>query len=129
MDSIADLLVRIKSAIAMRKDNVEVPYSKMKEGIIKILAAEGFLGRFEIFSRASRKFLKINLKYTGNRKSVISGMRKVSTPGRRIYVGAERVPRVHSGYGTAIISTSRGLMTDSEAKASKIGGEVICYVW
>lgn len=129
MDSIADMLVRINNALRIREEAVEIPHSKMKEGIGRILQEEGYVARCEVVTRMSRKFLRINLKYNAAKRGVISNLKKVSTPGRRIYVGADAIPRVHSGFGTAILSTPRGLLTDEKARASKIGGEVICHVW
>jgi len=129
MDTIADFLVRIKNAIGVRKETVDVPHSKVKEELAKILAAEGFISKYEAFARMNKKFLRLGLKYAPDKKGVIAGMRRVSTPGRRIYVSAGRVPRVQSGFGLAIISTSKGLMTDRKARQNKVGGEVLCYVW
>lgn len=129
MDSIADMLVRINNALRIREEAVEIPYSKMKEGIGRILQEEGYVARSEIVTRVSRKYLRINLKYNAAKRGVISSLEKVSTPGRRIYVGVDAIPKVHSGFGTAILSTPRGLLTDEKARAGKVGGEVICYVW
>ena len=140
MDSIADLLVRINNALRVKKDAVDMPHSRMKEGLIKILAAEGFVGRYEVLTRMNKKYLRVGLKYDSlgagpstslgaGKKSVIEGMKRISTPGRRAYVGSDSVPRVRSGFGTAILSTSKGLMTDEDARQNKVGGEVICHIW
>ncbi|MGB9612717.1 MAG: 30S ribosomal protein S8 [Candidatus Margulisiibacteriota bacterium] len=128
MDTIADMLAKIKNAFKIRKEIVEIPYSKTKEGITKIMLTEGYISRFDIFNRAHKKFIRINLKYSG-RKSVIEDLKRISKPGRRVYCDAQSIPKVQSGFGTAIISTSQGLMTDEEARQKKIGGEVICYIW
>jgi small subunit ribosomal protein S8 len=129
MDSIGDVLVRINNALKVKKETVDLPHSKMKEGIGKILLEEGYISKCEVMTRLNKKYLRLGLKYTGDNKSIIEGMRRISTPGRRIYVGVQKIPRVQSGFGTAILSTPKGLMTDEGARASKIGGEVICYVW
>jgi len=129
MDSIADLLVRLRSGLNAKKESVDVPHSKMKEEMARLLLAEGFIGRYETHARMNKKHLRINLKYTPDRKSVIVGLKRVSTPGRRIYVGAAKVPRVQCGFGTALISTNKGLMTDEAARKQKLGGEIICYIW
>ncbi len=129
MDSIGDMLVRIGNALKTKRETVELPHSKMKEGIGKILLDEGYIGKCEVMTRLNKKYLRLGLKYTGDSKSIIAGMRRASKPGRRDYRGAAAVPRVQSGFGTAIISTSRGLMTDEKARAEKVGGEVIFYIW
>lgn len=129
MDPIADMLTRMNNALGVRKEAVDIPHSRTKEGIAKIMLAEGYLGKCEVHTRMNKKYLRLGLKYASAKKGIIDGMRRVSTPGRRIYVGAGAVPRVRSGFGTAVLSTSRGLMTDEEAREKKIGGEVICYIW
>lgn len=129
MDSIADLLVRINCGIDARKESVDVPHSKMKEAILKIMLAEGFISKYDSLARLHKKYLRVGLKYTAQKNNVISGLRRISTPGRRNYVGKSAVPRVRAGYGLAIISTSKGLMTDGEAREKKLGGEVVCYIW
>ncbi|OGC11503.1 30S ribosomal protein S8 [candidate division WOR-1 bacterium RIFOXYA12_FULL_52_29] len=129
MDPIADLLVRVNNAIKVKKEAVEIPHSKVKEGIIKILQEEGFLGKYDVVARMNKKVMKVALKYNENRRSTIVGVKRVSTPGRRVYVGSQAIPRIQSGFGLAIISTPKGLMTDDNARRQKIGGEVLCYVW
>lgn len=129
MDSIADLLIRISNALRVKKDAVDVPHSRMKEGLIKIMAAEGFVGRYEVLTRMNKKYLRVALKYDSGKKSIIEGMKRISTPGRRAYVGSDSIPRVRSGFGTAILSTSKGLMTDEDARQKKVGGEVVCHIW
>jgi small subunit ribosomal protein S8 len=128
MDTIGDLLTQIRNALRVRKEFIDVPYSKMKEGIAKILLLEGYLGKVDVLSRGNKKYLRIGLKYVG-KKSVIENLKRVSKPGRRIYVDAQSLPRVQAGFGTAIISTSKGLLTDEQARQQRLGGEVICYVW
>ncbi|MDD4179089.1 MAG: 30S ribosomal protein S8 [Candidatus Margulisbacteria bacterium] len=129
MDSIADMLVRINNAVKIKKETVDLPHSKMKEALSRIMVGEGFVGKSEVMTRMNKKYLRLTLKYNDKKKSVIEGLKRVSTPGRRYYVGATKIPRVRSGFGTAIISTPRGLMTDVEARSNKVGGEVICYIW
>ena len=129
MDSIADMFVRINNALKVRKETVDVPHSRMKEAIARIMLAEGYIGKCETLSRMNKKFLRLGLKYAAENKSVIEGIRRVSTPGRRIYVGIGSIPRIRAGFGTAILSTSRGLMTDEDARTAKVGGEVLCYIW
>jgi small subunit ribosomal protein S8 len=124
MDSIADMLVRIESALNVKRENVDIPHSRLKEEIAKLLLAEGYISKLDVHTRMNKKYLRLMLK-----PKAISNLRRVSTPGRRIYVGAGKVPRVQAGFGTAIISTSKGLMTDDAAREKKLGGEVICYVW
>jgi len=129
MDSIADMLVRMQNAIRVREETVDIPHSKIKEGIARILLEEGYIGNLDSFARMNKKFLRIRLKYTEAKKNVIAGMRRISRSSRRIYVGADALPRVQSGFGTAIVTTTQGLMTDEQAREKKLGGEVICYVW
>lgn len=129
MDSIADMLIRIQNAQKVRKEGVDMPHSRIKEAIARIMLAEGFISKVDSYSRLTKKTLRIVLKYTADKKFLIEGLKRVSTPGKRVYVGKDKVPRVRAGFGLAIISTSKGLMTDEEARAKKMGGEVICYVW
>ncbi|KPJ69845.1 30S ribosomal protein S8 [candidate division WOR-1 bacterium DG_54_3] len=128
-DPIADMFSRIKNALNARQETVDIPHSRVKEAIAQILVSEGYLGKTEILKRMEKRFLRITLKYDQNKKGIISGIKRVSKPGRRIYADAGSLPRVQAGFGTAIISSSRGVMTDEEARAQKLGGEVICYIW
>ena len=128
-DPISDMLSRIKTAQAIKSETVNIPHSKIKEDIAKILVAEGYVSRFDNLKRMNKKFLRLTLKYSKSQKGVICNLKRVSTPGRRIYADVFSLPRVQGGFGTAIISTSRGLLTDSAARAAKIGGEVVCWVW
>ncbi|MFA4844404.1 MAG: 30S ribosomal protein S8 [Candidatus Margulisiibacteriota bacterium] len=129
MDSIADMLNRVNNALGVRKEGVDLPHSRVKEEIAKILLAEGYISKLEPLTRMNRKFIRLGLKYTAKGRSVIEGMKRVSTSGKRHYVAATKVPRVRSGFGTAIISTSKGLMTDAAARQAKLGGEVLCFIW
>jgi len=128
MDQIADMLTTIKNAQAVLKETVNIPFSKIKFEIAKILKKEGFIKEVERRGRKSKKYIKITLKYNG-KIPAISGIKRVSKPGQRIYLGVKEIKPVKGGYGIAIISTSKGLMTDKEARKQKVGGEVICEVW
>ncbi len=127
-DPIADMLSRIKSGIGARKDIIDLPHSKVKEAIAAIMLAEGYISKHETFTRMNKKFLRISLRLQ-NKKSVIVDVKRISRPVRRVYVDVATLPRVQSGFGIAIVSTSKGIMTDEAARASKLGGEVLCTVW
>jgi len=126
-DPISDLLTRIRNANRALLPAVELPHSKIKESIVGILKREGYITDFAVEGKMP-KTIKVKLKYQG-KKSIIEGLRRVSTPGLRRYVGATDIPRVRGGLGVAVVSTSEGLMTDVQARRKKIGGELICYVW
>ncbi|MDR5693949.1 MAG: 30S ribosomal protein S8 [Armatimonadota bacterium] len=128
-DPIADMLTRIRNALQARKASVEIPASKIKREIARILKEEGYVGDVQFIERGPQGVIKIQLKYGPRQERVISGLQRVSHPGRRIYVKAEEIPLVRRGLGIAILSTSKGIMTDREARKLKVGGEVICYVW
>ena len=126
-DVIADMLTRIRNALAAKHDEVEIPASNTKKAIAKILLDEGYVSNVE-YVEGIQGSIKITLKYAGNNK-VITGLKRVSKPGLRVYVGAEEIPQVLGGLGIAIVSTSKGIMTGSEAKKLHQGGEVLAYVW
>ena len=128
-DPIADMLTRIRNAGAARHATVDVPASKMKKAIAQILLDEGYIKAYEIVEDGVQGTIKITLKYTANREKAISGLRRVSKPGLRVYAGADELPRVLKGLGIAIISTSKGVMTDKKARELHIGGEVLAFVW
>lgn len=128
-DPIADLLTRIRNANRAYHESTEVASSKMKLEIVKILHREGFIKGFDITRDPKQDRIKIYLRYGPQRERVITDLKRVSKPGLRIYVGKEKLPRVLRGLGIAILSTSQGVMTDKEARARGIGGEVLCYVW
>lgn len=128
-DPIADMLTRIRNAGLARHDRTEVPASRLKEAVAHILKSEGFIADVRPSEGDGPKKLTIVLKYGRDRQSAIDGVRRVSRPGRRVYVRHDRIPRVLSGLGISILSTSRGLMSDREARRQKIGGELICEVW
>ncbi len=127
-DPIADMLTRIRNANKMRYDSVELPSSKTKTEIAKILKEEGYIRGYEVIEDGKFKQLKLHLKYVGNQR-VITDLKRISRPGLRHYVNSTDLPRVLSGLGIAIVSTSQGMMTDRSARKLKIGGEVIAYVW
>ena len=128
-DPIADMLTRIRNALVARHDSVEVPLSKMKKAIADILTEEGFINGYEIVEGEVQSVMKVNLKYGPNNEKVISGIKRISKPGLRVYANSEKLPVVLNGLGIAIISTSKGIMTDKKARAAHIGGEVLAYVW
>jgi small subunit ribosomal protein S8 len=128
-DPIADMLTRIRNAGLARHDRTEIPASRLKEAVALILKSEGFIADVRPSEGDGPKKLTIVLKYGRDRQSAIDGVRRVSRPGRRVYVRHDRIPRVLSGLGISILSTSRGLMSDREARRQKIGGELICEVW
>lgn len=128
-DPIADMLTRMRNAITAKHEDVLVPLSKEKKTIAEILVNEGYIKTFEIVETKEGKFLNIALKYDENGNSVIYGLKRVSKPGLRIYVGADKLPRVINGMGIAIISTNKGILTDKQAREAKVGGEVLAYVW
>lgn len=128
-DPIADLLTRIRNASLARHDRTEVPASRLKAAVARILKDEGYIADVRESENQGRKTLTIVLKYGRDRASAIDGVRRVSRPGRRVYVRHDRIPSPFSGLGIAILSTSRGLMSDKDARRLKVGGELICEVW
>jgi small subunit ribosomal protein S8 len=127
MDPIADMLTRIRNAGRAFLPTIELPHSRIKESVAGILKKEGYVSEVAVEGEKIKK-LKIRLKYQG-RKNVIEGLRRISTPGLRRYVGSTEIPRVRGGLGIVVISTSEGLMTDTQARKKNLGGEVVCYVW
>lgn len=128
-DPIADLLTRIRNAIQAQHDKVDIPMSKEKEGILKILVAEGYISNYKIIANGAHQNLRVYLKYTSSRESVIRGLKRISKPGRRVYSGVAEIPRVLGGLGIAIVSTPKGIVTDKFCRQEKVGGEVLCYIW
>jgi small subunit ribosomal protein S8 len=130
-DPIADFLTRVRNAIRAAHETVEIPASKLKSELARILAEQGYIESFAVLSspEGAGELLQIRLKYTEDRRSAISGLRRVSRPGRRTYVDAKHIPRVLGGMGTSILSTSHGVMTGHDARAAGIGGEVLAQVW
>ena len=128
-DPIADMLTRIRNANSAKHETVDVPVSNMKKAIADILLEEGYIKSYEIVDDGKQGMIHITLKYGANKEKVISGLQRVSKPGLRVYAGREELPRVLKGLGIAIVSTSKGIMTDKKARAEKIGGEVLAFVW
>ena len=129
-DPIADMLTRIRNALAARHERVQMPASRMKQEIARVLKEEGYILDFHVDKAAHRQgLLDITLKYDVMNMSVIHGLRKISTPGKRQYVSCKQMPKVLDGAGIAVISTSRGLLTDQQCLADNVGGEVLCFVW
>ena len=128
-DPIADLLTRIRNAIAADHEYAEIPASKFKAEIARILDEQGYIEGYSVEPARVGQTLRVKLKYTEDRRSVISGLKRVSTPGRRTYAHSREVPKVLGGMGTVIVSTSRGVMTGHEARQQGVGGEVVAYVW
>ena len=128
-DPVADMLTRIRNANSQKHDSVDVPNSKMKKALADILLEEGFIKSYNIIDDGGQGIIRIALKYGPNKEHVITGLRRVSKPGLRVYAGADELPRVLKGLGIAIISTSKGVMTDKKARAEHIGGEVLAFVW
>jgi small subunit ribosomal protein S8 len=128
-DPIADMLTRVRNASAQRHSRVEMPSSRMKLEIARIMTEQGYVSGYEVVQGEHGDVLRIELKYGRNRERVISGIKRVSKPGRRIYARKDSLPKVLGGLGTAVISTSRGLVTSAEAKKLGVGGEVICFIW
>ena len=128
-DPTADLLTRLRNANTAYKDDLLVPASKMNESVLKILVAEGYIGGFSHEGEGVDQAFRVALKYGPRRQRTITGLRRVSTPGRRVYRGRQELPRVMGGLGIAIVSTSRGVMTDKDAARQGVGGEIMAYVW
>ncbi len=128
-DPIADMLTRIRNANSVYHDKVEIPGSKIKEAIAVILKSEGFIKDYETIADNKQNTIRVSLKYGSNREKVISGIKRISKPGLRVYAKKDQLPRVLGGLGVAIISTSQGMMTDKAARKAGLGGEVVAYIW
>ena len=128
-DPVADMLTRIRNANTAKHESVDVPASNLKKAIAKILLDEGYIKSYEVVEDGTQGVIRIQLKYLAGKEKVTSGLRRVSKPGLRVYAGADELPRVLKGLGIAIISTSKGVMTDKAARANHVGGEVLAFVW
>lgn len=128
-DTIADMLTRIRNANSAKHDTVDIPASNMKKAIAQILLDEGYIKNFQVINDGKQGIIKVSLKYGSGKSPVITGLRRVSKPGLRIYTSCEDMPKVMKGLGIAIISTSRGVMTDREARKQNLGGEVLAFIW
>jgi small subunit ribosomal protein S8 len=128
-DPLADMLTRIRNATKSRFSSVEVPLSKLKVNVAKVLKDEGYISEYSILEKGAQGILKIDLKYGINNERVISGIRRLSKPGRRTYQHSDKIPKVMSGLGIAILTTSKGVITDKQARQENIGGELLCEIW
>ena len=128
-DPVADMLTRIRNANSAKHDTVDVPASNLKKAIAQILLDEGYIKAFQVVEDGTQGIIRITLKYLAGKEKVISGLRRVSKPGLRVYAGADELPRVLKGLGIAIISTSKGIMTDKKARELHVGGEVLAFIW
>lgn len=128
-DPVADMLAKVHNAAIARHENVDIPSSKMKVEILKILKSEGYITSYKIVEEGGHSVLRVALRYDNNSNPIIHGMKRISTPGRRVYSGYKELPRIFNGYGTVIVSTSSGVVTGKVAKEKMIGGELICSVW
>ena len=128
-DLIADMLTRIRNAGSARHETVDIPNSKMKKAIAEILLEEGYIKSFQLIDDGTQGIIRVTLKYLPGKEKAIQGLRRVSKPGLRVYAGADELPQVLRGLGIAIISTSKGIMTDKKARAQHVGGEVLAFVW
>jgi len=128
-DPIADLLTRIRNANTVGHEVVDVPASKIKKGILEIMLNEGYVKSFEEYNDGTMPMLRITMKYGESKERVITGLKRISKPGLRVYTGKDEIPKVLNGLGTAIISTPKGLLVDRDARKVNVGGEVICYIW
>ena len=128
-DPISDLLTRIRNAVMVSKSNIEIPHSNLKFELASLLKNEGYVSDVKISGDGTKKLIDIELKYSDEGTSVISGMNRLSKPGNRVYLSFDKLPRNNGGLGTVVVSTSRGLLSDSEARKRKLGGELICEVW
>ena len=128
-DPVADMLTRIRNAGSARHETVDIPNSKMKKAIAEILLEEGYIKSFQLIDDGTQGIIRVTLKYLPGKEKAIQGLRRVSKPGLRVYAGADELPQVLRGLGIAIISTSKGIMTDKKARAQHVGGEVLAFVW
>jgi len=128
-DPIADMLTRIRNGLQARHQSVEMPTSKMKVAIAEVLKDEGYIKGYSVSGEGPAKTLKVELRYVGKNEPVVSGIKRISKPGLRVYAGSDEIPRVFGGLGVSIMSTSRGVMSGSQARKLRVGGEVLCHVW
>ena len=128
-DPVSDMLTRIRNATTVRHDRADIPASKMKLEIAKILKQEGFVQTFKLIEEGPQGLIRLYLKYADDGESVIHGLQRVSTPGCRIYAGCEELPKVRNGLGVAVVSTNRGVLTDEQARGLRVGGEILCEIW
>ncbi|MBN2653965.1 MAG: 30S ribosomal protein S8 [Nitrospirae bacterium] len=128
-DPIADMLTRMRNALLIRNEKLDIPASKIKVEIAKILKEEGFIKSYKIIKDKKQGSLRLTLKYTTEGEPVMTGLQRISKPGRRVYVGKDEIPRVIGGVGIAVLTTSKGILTDKKCRTEGLGGEVLCYIW
>ena len=128
-DPIADMLTRIRNAATAKHDTVDVPASNMKKAIAEILLEEGFIKNYQLIDNSTQGIIRITLKYGANKTKIINGLKRISKPGLRVYASCEELPKVLRGLGIALVSTSKGIMTDKKARQENVGGEVLAYIW
>lgn len=128
-DPIADMLTRVRNALTAGKEKVDIPASALKEGIARILRDEGYIINYRLIEDSRQGVIRITLKYGESERPAIEKLQRVSRPGRRVYVGTDEIPRVLNGMGIAILSTSKGILTDRDSRAQNVGGELLCYIW
>ena len=128
-DPIADMLTRIRNAVRVADETVDIPSSRVKLAIAQILKDEGFISKVESLTKWNKKIIRLSLRYGKKKKSLISEIKRISTPGRRIYVGKSKIPTIKAGFGSTIVSTSKGIMTGAQAKSEGVGGELLCHIW
>lgn len=128
-DPIADMLTRVRNAVQARHESTEMPSSNMKEAIARVLREEGFIKGYQVLEDRPHKMLRIDIQYTGKKEPVLTGIRRISRPGLRVYAKVSEIPRVYGGLGVAVISTPKGVMSGKQARRLNVGGEIICHVW
>ncbi|MBU0687153.1 MAG: 30S ribosomal protein S8 [Candidatus Margulisbacteria bacterium] len=128
-DPISDMLVRMRNGLKEKKESVDVPHSQMKEAIAKVFVGEGYIKNFENMQKGNHKLIRVTLKYDDKKASVISTLKRISKPGCRSYVSSTKIPKVLGGFGVAILSTSKGVLSDSQARKQKVGGELLLQIW
>lgn len=128
-DPIADMLTRIRNSVLVKNEKIDMPASRIKVEIAKILKEEGFVKSYKIIKDKKQGILRLTPKYASDGKPIITGLKRISTPGRRVYIGKDEIPKVIGGIGIAIITTSKGILTDKECRMESVGGEVLCYIW
>lgn len=128
-DPIADMLTRIRNSVLIKNEKIDIPASRIKVELAKILKEEGFVKSYKILKDKKQGILRLTPKYGPDNKPIITGLKRISTPGRRVYMGKDEIPKVMGGVGIAIITTSKGILTDKECRREGVGGEVLCYIW
>lgn len=128
-DPLSDMITVIRNANRAKKEKVDIPFSKLRMEVIKIFKNEGFIKNFKLIEDNNKSYIRVYLKYTTSGECVIHDLKRVSKPGLRIYRRKDRIPRVFNGYGTSVISTSKGVLTDKKAREQNVGGEILCYIW